>query len=462
MASDNEQKPNIIYILADDLGYREVGCFGQKKIKTPNIDSLAAEGIKFTNHYSGNAVCAPSRCCLMTGLHPGHAYIRGNADYQMPNCERGQIPLPLDAITITKLAKKAGYVTGVMGKWGLGGQCTSGAPENQGIDHFFGYLDQWEAHFYYPDHLWRNTEKVLYPENKIRTGETYSADEIAKEALTFIKQNKDRPFFLYLPFTIPHVSLQVPDDEILQYYKSLGWDETPYEGDHYTGNPTPRATYAAMITRMDKYIGQIMDLVKQLGLDEDTIIMFSSDNGTTYCCGVDYQFFESVSPLKGLKGSLHEGGIRVPFIARWPGKIKPGTTSDHICAFWDMMPTLCDIMGIETPQHTDGISFLPALLGKGYQKEHEYLYWELPEYGAQQTVRMGRWKGYRTNLRKQAHPKLELYDLDADPGQEIDVADKHPDITKKIEEIMQEEHVYHPEFPLLLNEKLNSKFRTEK
>jgi arylsulfatase len=442
-----KRRPNIIYILADDLGYSELGSYGQTKIKTPNIDKLAAEGMKFTDHYCGNAVCAPSRCCLMTGLHPGHAHVRNNKDYTVSGCERGQLPIPDSAVTIQELAKQAGYKTGAMGKWGLGGECSTGHPNNQGVDHWFGFLDQWEAHFYYPDHLWRNNEKVLYPENNIRTGQTYSHDEIAKEALEFINDNKDKPFFLYLPFTIPHVSLQVPQDSLDEYLE-LGWPETPYAGGHYTGHDTPRACYAAMITRMDKNVGRVMALIKQLDLDDDTIVMFTSDNGTTYCCGVDYNFFESVKPLRGLKGSLYEGGVRVPLIARWPGKIKPGTTSNHLSAFWDMMPTLCDLVGVKAPENTDGISFLPELLGKSNQ-QHEYLFWEI---GSKMAARKGKWKAVWTDVKTQPTPTIALYDLDADISESTNVASSNSSVVSEMEQIRTEAHVYSPEFPILYSE----------
>ncbi len=461
-ASARADKPNIIYILADDLGYRELGCYGQKLIRTPNIDQLAREGIRFTDHYCGNAVCAPSRCCLMTGFDPGHAFVRGNLDYTKPGCARGQMPIPRGTITLGTMAKKAGYTTAAMGKWGLGGEDTTGIPNKQGFDYFFGFLDQWAAHFYYPTYLWRNQTKVFYPENHMKYGKTYSHDVIAAEALKFIREHRNEPFFLYLPFTIPHVSLQVPDDEILQSYLKLGWDTKPYIGGKskwsYTGNKTPRATYAAMITRMDMHIGKIMALLKKLGLDDNTLVIFTSDNGTTYCCGVDYKFFDSVGPFKGLKGSLHEGGIREPFVARWPGKIKPGTVSHLPSAFWDMMPTFCDIMGVKTPR-TDGISILPTLLGRpDKQKKHEYLYWEFPGYGYQQTVRMGKWKGYRKNVRKDPHPHLELYDLEKDISETTDVSAQYPEIVKKIEAIMAKEHTPSTAFPLLPGEKRTWKY----
>ncbi|AQT68199.1 Arylsulfatase precursor [Anaerohalosphaera lusitana] len=443
------KKPNVIYILADDLGYRELGCYGQEKIRTPYIDKLAEQGMKFTNHYCGQAVCAPSRCALMTGKHMGHAYVRNNR----PVGGGYQLPLPEGTTTIGTLFQKHGYKTGAMGKWGLGGPDSVGRPNNQGFDHFFGNIGQVQAHWYYPPYMYRNTTKIEYPENKKHTGNKYSHDLMEKEALDFIKDNKDNPFFLYLPFIIPHVSLQVPDDEILQSYLDKGWEEKPYKGGHYTGSDTPKAVYAAMITRMDRSVGRVMSLLSELGLEDDTLIMFSSDNGTTYCCGVDYEFFNSVGDFRGLKGSLYEGGIRVPMIAKWPGRIKPGTTTDHISAFWDVLPTMCDVLNADKPADTDGISFMPILLGKPeHQKPHEYLYWEFPSYGFQQAVRMGDWKGYRRNLKKDPDPKLQLYNLKTDPSEQNDVADQHPEVVKNIETIMKEAHTPSEKFPLLHEE----------
>jgi arylsulfatase len=441
------KRPNVIFILADDLGYGELGCYGQEKIRTPNIDRLAAEGMKFSQHYSGQAVCAPSRCSLLTGKHMGHAYIRSNK-----SVEGGyQMAVPESTVTVGHIFQKEGYKTGCVGKWGLGGPGTSGQPDKQGFDFYYGNLSQGYAHWYYPPFLWKNNEKVYFEGNENVKGTHYSHDYMAEEALNFIKENKDEAFFLYVPFIIPHVSLQVPQDSLDEYLKE-GWSETPYPGAHYTAHETPRACYAAMITRMDGDIGRIMDMVKSLGLDDDTIIMFSSDNGPTYCCGVDYEFFESAGPLKGLKGSLNEGGIRVPLIARWPGRIEAGATSDHISAFCDFMPTCCDILGVQGPGDIDGISYLPELLGKK-QKEHDYLYWEFPAYGYQQTVRMGRWKGYRKNVKKNPNPKLELYDLETDIGQKNDVAEQWPDVVRKIEKIMEDEHVPSSLWPLLCGEK---------
>ncbi|MFV1967798.1 MAG: arylsulfatase, partial [Pirellulaceae bacterium] len=405
-----EDPPNIVYILADDLGYAELGCYGQEKIKTPHLDQLAAEGLRFTQHYCGNAVCAPSRCVLMTGKHPGHAYVRNNRRATLPEEVRkkygmefrGQEPIPDAEVTIGEMVKKKGYATAAIGKWGLGHFGTTGDPNKQGFDLFFGYNGQAHAHSYYPAYLWRNDQKVMLDNDPPIPGHAslpktadpndpasydpfkgtdYTPDRMLETALQFIRENKEGPFFLYVPSPIPHVALHIPDEELKPY---LGkWEETPFVGGRgYTPHQTPRAAYAAMISRLDKDVGKIMALLKELDLDDHTLVMFSSDNGTTHLGKeADYEFFESVGPLRGLKGSLYEGGIRVPMIARWPGKIQPGTTTDLPSAFWDVMPTIAEVTGCEPPEGIDGISFLPTLLGRSDQKKHEFLYWEFGGYG---------------------------------------------------------------------------------
>jgi len=479
-AQSAEPPPNVVYILADDLGYAELGCYGQEKIKTPHIDRLAAEGMRFTQHYCGNAVCAPSRCVLMTGKHPGHATIRNNRRAQLPDSlkERlglvfsGQEPIPDAEVTIAEMLKQKGYATAAVGKWGLGHFGTSGDPNRQGFDLFFGYNCQGHAHSYYPGHLWRNSEKVKLDNDPPVPGHArlpkgadpndpasyepfkgtdYAPDRMLDAALQFVRENRDGPFFLYFPSTIPHVALHVPDEELKPY---LGkWDETPFTGNGYTPHQTPRAAYAAMISRLDKDVGRIMALLKELGLDEQTLVMFSSDNGTTHLKKeADYEFFNSVGPLRGLKGSLYEGGIRVPMIARWPGRIEPGTTSDHISAFYDVMPTLAELTGTEPPEGIDGVSFLPTLLGRPEeQKQHEYLYWEFTGYGGQQAVRMGPWKAVRQNMlrRNNSDPlRIELYNLEDDIGESRDVAAEHPEIVARMRAIMQSEHVPSRLFPM--------------
>lgn len=432
--------PNIIYILADDLGKYEVGCYGQEKIKTPCVDRLAAEGMRFTNHYSGAPVCAPARCTLLTGKHLGHAYIRNNSEVQ----PEGQTPIPSDSFTFAKMLKGQGYTTGAFGKWGLGPVGSEGDPNHQGFDEFFGYNCQRQAHSYYPDHLWHNQEKILLEKNVNRlSGEQYAHDLTVQAALDFVRANKNRPFFLYMPVIIPHVALQVPEDS-LKEYTALGWDDPPYDGGKgYLPHPTPRAAYAAMISRLDRQVGELMNLLKELGLDDNTIVFFSSDNGTTHNVGgVDTAFFNSTGSLRDFKGSLYEGGITAPLIVRWPERIKPGTTSDLLSAFYDMLPTFAALGGCQLPQGvTDGISILPTLLGdNAKQAHHDFLYWEFYGYGGLQAVRLGDWKAVRTDLQKTINPPWELYNLKADPSEQQNIAGSHPDLIQKVNEICQREH----------------------
>ena len=428
--SSEPSKPNIIFILADDLGYGDLGCYGQEKIKTPNLDKLASQGITFTQHYAGSTVCAPSRASLMTGYHTGHTVVRGNR----PMKPEGQYPMPDSTVTVAELLKDAGYVTGAMGKWGLGGPGSTGDPVNQGFDLFFGYNCQREAHFFYPEHLWRNTEKVILPENAGGKKEIYSHDLIAEEALNFIKGNNDKPFFLYIPFTIPHAELAVPENSLNEYKGKF--PEEPFPGAHYGAQEFPKAAYAGMVSRMDADIGRIMELLDELNLSENTLVIFTSDNGPHHEGGNDPDFFDSNGPLRGIKRDLYEGGIRVPFIARWTGKIKPETETSHISAFWDLLPTACEIAGTEAPENIDGISYLPAMLGKE-QKVHDYLYWEFLEQGGKQAVRKGDWKAVRLNVRKNPGNPIELYNLSSDTGEENNIADKNPEIVKMMGDIME-------------------------
>jgi len=438
-------RPNIIFILADDLGWRDLGCYGGTKIRTPSIDRLAAEGLRFTQAYAGNAVCAPSRCSLMTGKHPGHAFIRNNSEVK----PEGQRPIPADTVTIAKLLKARGYATGAMGKWGLGPPGTDADPTRQGFDLFFGYNCQRHAHNFYPTYLWRNDQRIeLEGNDGGRTGNKYSHDLMEAEALQFIRDHKGDPFFLYLPFTIPHLALQVPDDSLAEYIGK--WDDPPYEGGKgYQPHPTPRAAYAAMVTRMDRSVGRIADRVRELGLDERTVIMFSSDNGPAPLDvgGSDSKFFESAGSLHGLKGELYEGGIRTPLIARWPGKIKRSTTTELPTAFWDILPTLCEIAGADAPDDIDGVSLAPTLLGRGEQKRHEFLYWEFAGYGGQQALRLGDWKGIRTGLNK-GPSELELYDLTRDPNEQTNVAANESETVARIERMMREQHSASEAFPI--------------
>ncbi len=436
-----ERPPNIILLMADDLGYAELGCYGQKIIRTPNVDRLATEGMKFTQFYAGSPVCAPSRCVLMTGKHTGHSWVRNNREIQ----PEGQEPLPPEEVTIAELLKAQGYATGAMGKWGLGFIDTTGDPNQQGFDLFFGYNCQRHAHNHYPSYLWRNHERIEYQGNtgKDLLGETYSQDLFTEEALQFIRDNKDQPFFLYMPFIIPHLSIQVPEESLAEYKGRI--PEHEYEHRGYLPHPYPHAGYAAMITHMDRDIGKVMDLVAELGLDDNTIIIFTSDNGPTYdrLGGSDSDFFESAADFRGLKGSTYEGGIRVPMVARWPGKIPAGKTSDHISASWDILPTVMEFAGAKetVPADVDGLSMAPTLLNAGEQAMHEYLYWEFPAYGGQQAVRMGNWKATRQNMIREGNMEIELYDLSHDIGEEKNVAAEHPDVIARMTEIMKDARV---------------------
>lgn len=447
--TEGSEKPNIIYILADDLGYGDLGCYGQQWIKTPNIDRLAAEGILFTQHYSGSTVCAPSRSSLMTGQHSGNTFIRGNK----ASTESGR-DLPSEVITVAEILKEVGYTTGAFGKWGLGMMDTPGHPNKQGFDEFFGYLSQGRAHRYYPDYLDHNYGKYPLEGNDLVNTVTYSQDVMQEKTLEFIRANRDKPFFLYVPQIIPHAELAVPEDSIIKMYDGQ-FDETPwgfeptnnmYSGNDY-GAPNfniagyapvakPRATFAAMVSRLDHYVGQIMVLLDELGISENTLIMFSSDNGPHIEGGADPDFFNSNGPFKGYKRDLYEGGIRAPMIARWPGKVKKGTVSDHISAFWDVMPTLAEITGARLPDNIDGISFLPTLTGKKKQTQHEYLYWEFHEMNGKLAVRKGKWKAVRNNVFNENISEIELYDLSADPAESNNLANEFPDLINEMKQIM--------------------------
>ena len=468
-----ERKPNVIFILADDLGYNELGSYGQKKIKTPYLDKIAKEGMRFTRNYSGNAVCAPSRCVLMTGKHPGHAFIRNNGELK----PEGQRPIPMNEVTMAEIFKKEGYVTGAFGKWGLGGPGTEGDPMNQGFDRFYGYNCQRHAHSYYPNYLWSDRDRVPLANNppvpghaslpkgsdpadpesyEVFKGKDYASDRINEQALEFITTNKDKPFFLYYPTLIPHVALHVPDEELKPYLK-LKWNDPPFtrsQGYGYTPHFTPRAAYAAMITRMDRYVGNVVNLIEKLNLTNDTIVIFSSDNGTTHLkLEVDYDFFDSVGNLRGLKGSLYEGGIRVPLLVKWPGKIKAGSISDKMIGFEDWMVTLHNLIDAKDPltANHDGHDQADHLLGN-CQLSRPPLYREFSGYGGQQAVWMDKWKGIRQKMIRKGKNhdplKIELYDLSVDESETEDLASKHPDIVDKIKKMMTDLHVPSKEFPI--------------
>jgi arylsulfatase A len=434
------QKPNIVLIMADDLGWNELGCYGQEKIKTPNIDRLATQGMRFTDFYAGAAVCAPDRCTLMTGKHGGHAVVRDNFEVKPSKFGDdfgGQYPLPDGTVTLANMLKNEGYATGAFGKWGLGGVGTSGDPLNQGFDRFFGFNCQRHAHNLYPRYLVDNGgQRMLEGNTRGLTGEQFGPQVIADEMLKFVEGNKDQPFFCYYPTVLPHLALQAPDEDVAQYRGQ--WPETPYTGKSYLPNPTPRATYAAMISFMDKQVGRLMQLLDDQNLSDNTVVFFTSDNGTTMLKPqVDYEFFNSVGPLRGLKGELREGGIRVPAVARWPGKIEPGSVTHLPAVQYDLMATLADVAGAAPAADTDGVSILPTLEGKpGEQTKHEHLFWDFAGYGGQLAVRMGKWKGIKTGLRKNPDAPLELYDLDADIGEQNNLVEQQPEIAAQIEKIM--------------------------
>ncbi|MFO7852280.1 MAG: arylsulfatase [Bacteroidota bacterium] len=468
-------KPNIIYILADDLGYGELGCYGQEKIETPALDKLAESGMMFMQHYSGSPVCAPSRCVLLTGKHTGHAFIRGNHEWgergdvwsytgmiKNPELE-GQFPLPDSTVTIGTLLQKAGYKTAIVGKWGLGAPRSTGIPNKQGFDFFFGYNCQRQAHTYNPVHLWKNTERVFTGNDTVppHTGlpegadpndessydkfwlDVYSPDMMFEEITKFINENKENPFFLYWATPIPHLALQAPPEWVDYYVDKFG-DEEPYTGDKgYFPHHYPHAAYAGMISYLDNQVGLVVKQLKDLGIYENTLIIFSSDNGPSYTGGTDSPWFNSAGIFSEesdrMKGYVYEGGIRVPMIAIWPGMIEAGSRTDHISAFWDVLPTLSEISGAQVTGDIDGISFLPTLLGEGDQEKHDYLYWEFPAYQGQQAVRMGKWKAIRKNI-FQGNMEIELYDLESDPTESTDISDKYPEIVARMDSIMQAAH----------------------
>jgi arylsulfatase A-like enzyme len=438
-ASDT-RLPNIIFILTDDLGWGDLGSYGQQQVLTPSLDRMAAEGMRFTQFYAGSTVCAPSRSVLMTGQHTGRTHVRGNLEIQ----PMGQEPLPDSVVTVAEILKDAGYTTGLIGKWGLGGPETPGEPNRQGFDYFFGYLCQRHAHNFYPEFLFRNSERVPLPGNRVaeprpdgagvavERGE-YSHDLLAADALTFIERNRNRPFFLYLALTIPHANNEAGDEgmEVPDYgiYANRSWSD-------------PEKGFAAMVTRMDRDVGRIVDRLQELGIDQHTILFFASDNGPHQEGGRDPEFFRSSGPLRGIKRDLYEGGIRVPFIARWAGRIRPGTTSEHIGDFTDFMATASELAGLAPPEGTDGVSLLPTLLGQPEaQRQRDYLYWEFYERGSGQAVRAGRWKAVRHPMRT---GPIELYDLEADLSEQNDLAREHPDVVAEMRRVMREAHVPSP------------------
>jgi len=450
------QQPNIIFILADDLGYGDLSCYGQKKFSTPNIDRIGQQGILFRNHYTGCTVSAPSRSCLMTGLHTGHTPIRGNKGWK----PEGQWPLPASSYTLAEMLREKGYATGAFGKWGLGYIDTEGDPLAQGFDEFFGFNCQSLAHNYYPYYLWHNHEKVMIPENEGTNKGIYAPDMIHKAALRFIEKNQSQPFFLFYPTTIPHAEL-LAREENMTLFRGKFDPEKSYKGvdsgpdfrkGPYGSQAETHAAFAAMIKHLDDYVGEIISKIEELGLTENSIIIFASDNGPHIEGGADPDYFDSNGPLKGYKRDMYEGGIRTPLLIMWPGKIKAGTETNHISAFWDFMPTLADIAGLDSPSGIDGISFLPALLGKKKQKVHEYLYWEFHEQGGKTAVRMGNYKAVKRDINKTPQGTTELYDLSKDISETTDIAQQHPEIVKKMEAAMKEAHTPSDVFPFVFEQ----------
>jgi arylsulfatase A-like enzyme len=428
--AQTRRKPNIVFLLADDLGYGDLGCYGQKRIATPNIDRLAAEGMRFRQAYAGCTVCAPSRCALMTGKHSGHGRVRGNA--------HPEVPLAPGDVTVAEVLRKAGYRTGMFGKWGLGDAGTTGMPNLKGFDEFFGYHTQQMAHTYYPQELWENDHEFTVAGN-LGVKTTWSPDLILPRALKFIEQNRERPFFLYVPFTMPHANnelgtatgdgMEIPDRG---RYEQEAW-------------PNPEKGFAAMVTRMDSDVGKILAALKSTGLENDTVVFFTSDNGPHHEGGHDAAYFGSSGGLRGVKRDLYEGGIREPSIVKWPGRVKAGTVSDQIWAFWDFLPTAAEIAGGQAPRGIDGVSMVPSFLGDT-QKDHEYLYWEFHEGGFSQAIRMGDWKAVRVKSQSAA---IELYDLETDVAEKRDVAAQHPEIVARMAKLMVEARTDSKEFPVV-------------
>ena len=425
------EKPNIIYILADDLGINDFGCYGQKIMRTPRIDQMAQEGMQFFNHYSGSTVCAPTRSCLMTGQHTGRTRVRGN----------GKAFLKPQDVTVAEVLKQVGYSTACVGKWGLGEADSPGVPNRQGFDFFYGYLNQHHAHRYYPNYIWRNEVKEHYPENREKR-EVYIHDRFTDESLAWIKSQSETesPFFLYVPYTLSHVDLDVPQDSIDPYLSEIK-EAGPYVNPKfpergYRNHPTPRACFAGMTTRMDRDVGRILDLVDELGIAESTLVLFSSDNGPTPAGGADPNFFDGNGIYRGIKRDLYEGGIRAPLIARWPGRIEAGSRSDHISAHWDLLATLADVSGGKVPAEQTGISFLPSLLGEEGQPQHDYLYWEFYEQNGKQAIRKGYWKAVRLNRHRRPNAKWEIYNLKSDPSETRNVAGQHPELQTEFNQIV--------------------------
>jgi arylsulfatase A len=464
---------NVVFILADDLGYGELGCYGQKKIHTPHLDRIAAEGTRLTRHYSGAPVCAPARCTLMTGKHLGHAEIRGNrqAKVSFPEFKEGQHPIPADALTMASVFRKAGYATGAIGKWGLGPAGSTGDPNKHGFDLFFGYNCQAVAHSYYPRFLWRNDRQVeinpqpvpghaRQPEGEVNAeqwiGRTYAPDLMVKEARQFIADHKSGPFFLYLAFTEPHVSMHPPLGRLDEYPKE--WDAVPYRGEcGYLPHPRPRAAYAAMISDLDRHVGAVREALEKAGVLDETLIVFTSDNGTTHegakgtkfhIGGCDAEFFDSTGELRGYKGTVYEGGLRVPTIVRLPGKVKAGGENASPGYFPDWFPTLCAAAGVKAPDGLDGVDLWPAITGGDIKQRTRPMVWVYPEYGGQVAVRLGDFKVIRRGLKTKQPEPWEVYDLSKDPAENRNLAAEHPELVRQAAEVLARESRPNTVFPM--------------
>jgi len=453
------KNPNVVYILADDLGYGDLSLTGQDKFDTPNIDKLAAEGMVFTQHYSGATVCAPSRSALLTGMHTGHTVVRGNKEV-LPE---GQHPIPTETYTMAEMLKEAGYKTSVYGKWGLGFPGSEGDANMQGFDEFYGYNCQRVAHNYYPYHLWHNQEKIMLEGNEGTGQEIYAPDLIHEKSLEFIEKNKDSTFFMFYATPLPHAELLLPEKYIEKYKGKLlpetkheGVDDGPtYKNGGYGSQEHPHAAFAAMINHLDSQVGDIVNKLEELGIADNTIIVFTSDNGPHREGGADPDYFDSNGIYQGYKRDLYEGGIHVPMIAKWPNKIKAGSSTDHVSAFWDVMPTLAEVVGKDLDESIDGISFLPTLMGDENQTKHEYLYWEFHEKGGRIAIRKGKWKGVKYNVLKKPNQMIELYDLEKDPSEAHNLASQYPEIVDEITVLMQKartpSEIFKFEAPTYLN-----------
>ncbi|MBO6536747.1 MAG: arylsulfatase [Balneolaceae bacterium] len=456
--SDLSIKPNIVLILADDLGYGDLSILGQEKFNTPNIDQLAKDGMIFTQHYSGSTVCAPSRSSLLTGKHTGNTYIRGNKERR----PEGQHPLEDEAITMAELLKNAGYITGAFGKWGLGYPGSVGDPNNQGFDKFYGYNCQRLGHHYYPYHLWDNQQKIILEGNIGSKTEVYGPEIIHSQALKFIEEHRDTTFFMYYPSIIPHAELFAPEEYMEKYrgklepekaYQGVDYGEEKFRDGPYGSQPESHAAFAAMVDYLDMQVGEIVTKLKDLNLYDNTLIIFTSDNGPHREGGADPDFFNSNGDLRGYKRDLYEGGIRVPMIATWDNMINKDSRTDHISAFWDFLPTISELVGVESPRNIDGISFLPTLSGNpSNQEKHEYLYWEFHELGGRQAVRKDNWKLVRYNVLNKKKIRTELYDLSNDVGETNNIASKYPEIVQELTSIMDSARTSSSVFPFNIPE----------